>query len=312
MSYVKPRIAVHGGAWSIPDDLVKPYLDGVKRAADLGLEVLKSGGSALDAVERAVSCLEDDPAFDAGVGSFLNEEGFVELDAIIVDGKTLKFGSVASVRRVKNPVRLARLVMERTEFHMFVSAGAERLAEKFGLGLVDPSELIVERELERWKNLQKEGKKPSYIFSTVGAVAIDSNGDLAAATSTGGLPNKMVGRVGDSPLIGCGAYADNSIGAASATGHGESTMRVLLSKLAVDLIPLAGHPKSAAEVALKIMKERTGGLGGLILIDSAGRFGYAHTTKRMALAYSDGQKIVALVSESRRANLKDPNDQVPR
>ncbi len=297
---MKPRIIVHGGAWSISDDLMKPHLNGVRKAAGLGLNILNSGGSALDAVEQAVSYMEDNPAFDAGVGSFLNEKGFVELDAMIVDGRTLKFGSVASVRRVRNPIRLARLVMERTEFHMFVSEGAERLAERFGLGLVDPSELIVEREVERWKNLRREGKRSSYIFSTVGAVAMDSNGDLAAATSTGGLPNKMVGRVGDSPLIGCGAYADNLVGAASATGHGESTMRVLLSKLAVDLIHSTGHPKSAAEVALKIMKERTGGLGGLILIDSAGRFGYAHTTRRMALAYSKGEKIVAFISEEDR------------
>ncbi|MGC9020076.1 MAG: isoaspartyl peptidase/L-asparaginase [Candidatus Methanodesulfokora sp.] len=282
-------IVVHGGAWSIPDDAVDDHIKGCREAAIRGYERLKDG-SAIDAVEEAVRYMEDDPTFDAGYGSFLNSEGEVELDALIVDGKSLRFGAVAGVKRIKNPISLARTVMEKTEHHMFVGEGAEKLAVKIGMKLCDNSELVHPRELERWR---KGGIKD--IFSTVGAVAMDSDGNLAAAVSTGGTPMKLPGRVGDTPLIGCGAYADNLLGAAASTGYGEAIMRVVLAKKAVDLMEKKSAPFAVKE-ALLIMKEKTGGLGGLIAVDSRGNIGFYHTTSRMAFAYIRNGDIRASVS----------------
>ncbi|MCD6348233.1 MAG: isoaspartyl peptidase/L-asparaginase [Candidatus Korarchaeota archaeon] len=281
-----PAIIVHGGAWDLPDHLLEPSIKGVEKAAKEGYRILKEGGSAVDAVERAVIVMEDDPTFDAGVGSVLNEEGYVEMDAIIVDGSALKFGSVAAVRRVKNPVSLARAIMERTENHMFVAEGAEKLALELGLKLVDPKELIVERELRAWKKRRS---------GTVGAVAVDLKGRVAAATSTGGTPMKKPGRVGDTPLIGCGAYA-NEIGGASATGEGEPIMRIMLSRLALDILSMGSSPTDAASRALSFMMAKTGGLGGLIVLDVDGRIGYAHTARRMPIAYDIDGDVVAKVS----------------
>ncbi|MEX2701693.1 MAG: isoaspartyl peptidase/L-asparaginase, partial [Candidatus Baldrarchaeota archaeon] len=230
----KPIILVHGGAWNIPDELVEDHIKGVENAANIGWEILRNGGSALDAVEEAVKAMEDDPTFDAGKGSFLNEEGFVELDAIIMDGATLDVGAVAAVRNIKNPVVLARKVMELTEHVLLVGEGANRFAKKIGMKTVDLSELVLEREIERWKKF-KEGKiSIEKLFEqtpkgTVGAVALDKHGNFAAATSTGGVAGKMVGRVGDTPIVGCGAYADNNYGAVSSTGHGEKIMKIVLA-----------------------------------------------------------------------------------
>ncbi len=284
-----PVIIVHGGAWDIPPDLLEPSILGVERAAQEGLKLMQKGGSALDAVERTVAIMEDDPTFDAGVGSVLNIEGYVELDAIIVDGASLKFGSVAAVRRVKNPISLARAIMERTEEMMFVSEGAERIALELGFELIDPEELIVERERRAWE------RRMSRIRGTVGAVALDSSGRIAAATSTGGVPLKRPGRVGDTPLIGCGAYA-NELGGASSTGQGEPIMRVMLSKLSVDFLVRGSHPTEAARRSLSFMADRTGGWGGIIVLDREGRVGYAHTSKRMAVAYSVDGEVVAKIS----------------
>ncbi len=283
-----PVIVVHGGAWDIPPGLLEPSILGVRRAASEGYRMLETGASALDAVERAVMVMEDDPAFNAGVGSVLNEGGQVEMDAMVMDGSSLKFGSVAAVRRVKNPISLARAIMERTSDLMFVSEGAERVAMELGIPLVDPRTLIVERQLRTWR------ERSSKQEGTVGAVAIDRDGRIAAATSTGGKPMKKPGRVGDTPLIGCGAYA-NGIGGASSTGQGGPIMRVMLSRLAVDM--LTGlDPIEAARRSLSVMADRTGGWGGIIVLDRRGRIGYAHTSKRMAVAYSMGGEIVAKIS----------------
>ncbi len=283
-----PVIVVHGGAWDIPPGLLEPSILGVRRAASEGYRMLETGASALDAVERAVMVMEDDPAFNAGVGSVLNEGGQVEMDAMVMDGSSLKFGSVAAVRRVKNPISLARAIMERTSDLMFVSEGAERVAMELGIPLVDPRTLIVERQLRTWR------ERSSKQEGTVGAVAIDREGQTAAATPTGGKPTKKPGRVGDTPLIGCGAYA-NGIGGASSTGQGGPIMRVMLSRLAVDM--LTGlDPIEAARRSLSVMADRTGGWGGIIVLDRRGRIGYAHTSKRMAVAYSMGGEIVAKIS----------------
>ncbi len=283
-----PVIVVHGGAWKIPEEEHGPHVEGCRRAAAAGWEVLRAGGSALDAVETAVRLLEDDPTFDAGRGSCLNAIGEVELDAIIMDGQTLRLGAVAAVRRIRNPVTLARLIMEKGPYHFLVGPGAEEFARHHGMSLIPPEELVVERERARWEAWRAgEGLYAAELFrpaGTVGAVALDREGHLAAATSTGGKPGKWPGRVGDSPLVGCGAYADDRSAAASATGDGEALMRVLATGAVCARVAEGKGPQEAAEGVLALLAERTGGCGGLIVLDPRGRYGIAHTTPHMAWA----------------------------
>lgn len=283
-----PVIVVHGGAWKIPEEEHEPHIEGCCRAATAGWEVLRAGGSALDAVETAVRLLEDDPTFDAGRGSCLNAIGEVELDAIIMDGQTLRLGAVAAVRRVRNPVSLARLIMEKGPYNFLVGSGAEEFARQHGMGLIPPEELVVGRERARWEAWRAgEGLYAAELFNstgTVGAVALDQEGHLAAATSTGGKPGKWPGRVGDSPLVGCGAYADDRSAAASATGDGEALMRILATGAVCARVAEEKSPQEAAEEVLALLAERTGGYGGLIVLDPRGRYGVAHTTPHMAWA----------------------------
>ncbi|MGB9776511.1 MAG: isoaspartyl peptidase/L-asparaginase [Anaerolineae bacterium] len=292
----KPVIVVHGGAWKIPEEEHEPHIKGCCQAAIAGWEVLRAGGSALDAVERAVRLLEDDPTFDAGRGSCLNAVGEVELDAIIMDGRTLRLGAVAAVRRVRNPVSLARLVMEVGPHHFLVGPGAEEFARQHGMELIPPEELVVERERARWEAWRAgEGLYAAELFSptgTVGAVALDREGHLAAATSTGGKPGKWPGRVGDSPLVGCGGYADDRSAAASATGDGEALMRILATGAVCARVAEGESPQEAAEGVLALLAERTGGCGGLIVLDPRGRSGIAHTTPHMAWAVVGGDGVV--------------------
>lgn len=292
-------LIVHGGAWAIPDDEVAAHQDGCRHARAAGWRVLEQGGSALDAVETAIRLLEDDPAFDAGFGSVLNRDGVVELDAAIMAGEMLRSGAVAAVRRVRNPITLARRVLE-SQVILLAAEGAERFAEANGIPLCDPATLIVERERERWAALaahsdiqaqdafitQKEQLR-AQPGDTVGAVALDRWGQLAAGTSTGGTANKLPGRVGDSPLIGCGLYADNQTGGCSSTGWGESIIKVVLAKTATDLIVACGDPMAAAQAAIAILARRVGGFGGCVLLDLRGRVGFAFNTPRMAYAYRD-------------------------
>ncbi|XP_078469292.1 isoaspartyl peptidase/L-asparaginase-like isoform X5 [Lampetra planeri] len=243
-------VVVHGGAWAIPDDLAEASMAGVKGAAVRAHELLsRGGGSALDAVEVAVKALEDDAAFDAGLrcrhspslalchGSVLTEAGEVEMDALMMDGRTLRLGSVSCVQGVANPVSLARAVMEKTEHAMLTAAGAARFAEALGVARVPQRELVTEAARSEWERYRRYRHAVRALFSservhdTVGAVALDARGDVACATSTGGITNKMPGRVGDSPIVGCGGYADNAVGAVSTTGHGESIMKVTLARL---------------------------------------------------------------------------------
>lgn len=288
---MKPALIVHGDAWEIEAETYTERIAGVRAAVEAGWAILARGGSALDAVEQAVALMEDDPVFNAGVGSALNRDGEIELDAIIMDGRTLALGAVAAVRGITNPVRLARLIMEDTEHSLLVGEGARRFAEMKGMRLAAQAELTVPREVERFRRFQMQAgyRVPAGLtpnpMDTVGAVAIDAQGNVAAATSTGGVHFKMPGRVGDSPLVGSGAYADNQAGAAATTGHGESIMRVVLSKTATDAVGRGFSAQEAADYAIALLHKRTGGYGGIIVVDPQGRVGYAYNTPHMAVGW---------------------------
>src|ERR1700760_1322660 len=314
-----PILLVHGGAWAIPDDAVEAHTFGVRSALLAGYALLERGATAVDAVEAAVAVLEDDEAFDAGRGSFLTREGKVQLDALLMDGGvtgTMRAGGVACVERLLNPIHAARLVLEKSPHVYFVGAGAEAFAAAHGMALIDNDQLVLDRERERLVQAQLrqaagladetfsgqifgDDKSPETAFTrvsesaaasspeiashdTVGAVALDSRGNLAAGTSTGGTLNKTPGRVGDSSLIGCGCYADNLSAAVSLTGWGEPIMKLVLGKWATDRVAAGVAPEMAARQAISYLFNRLGGHGGIILLGPDGRFGMAHNTPAMA------------------------------
>ena len=290
----KPSLIVHGGAWTIPDEAVAACLAGCRRALEVGWAILQRGGAAVDAVETAIVALEEDPTFDAGIGSHLNRDGHVELDAIIMDGATLNAGAVASVERVRNPIRLARKVLDSSEHLMLVGRGAEQFAAEQGLKLCQPDELVIPRELNAWRKCREHNHAPEHhdmrSHGTVGAVARDAQGNIVAGTSTGGTCCKLPGRVGDSPLIGCGCYADSAAGGISCTGWGEAIMKIVMAKTAADFLrPPAGGAsltsQQAASAAVRMLAERAHGTGGLVLLDREGRPGFAFNTPRMAYGY---------------------------
>lgn len=286
-----PVLVVHGGAWAIPDDMVEPHLRGVRNALAAGWRVLERGGPALDAVEEAVVIMEDDDTFDAGRGSFLNREGKVQLDALIMDGATLRAGGVGCVERLRNPVRAARKILSESPHVYFVAEGAEQFAADHGIPLCKNEDLVVPREVERLREYQREeaghGNElfaPTISHDTVGAVALDRQGNIAAATSTGGTLNKAPGRLGDSSLIGCGCYADNLSAAASTTGWGEPIMKLVLAKWTADRVAAGNLPEWAAQEAMNYLKQRLNGHGGIIVLNAQGQIGIAHNTPRMAWA----------------------------
>jgi L-asparaginase / beta-aspartyl-peptidase len=282
-------LIVHGGAWDIPDAAVADCRAGIRRALEAGRDILAKDGSALDAVAAAIVILEDDVTFDAGIGSHLNRDGHVQLDAILMDGATLKAGAVAAVERVRNPIRLARKLLESSDHMMLTGAGAELFAKENGIALCDPSELIIERERTAWLRCREGNHESTFHFGhqhgTVGAVARDSRGQLAAGTSTGGTCCKFPGRVGDSPLIGCGCYADAEAGAISCTGYGEAIMKIVMAKTAADLLQAGASSSDAAKGCIRLLSRRTQGTGGLILLDCEGRPAAAFSTPRMAHGY---------------------------
>jgi beta-aspartyl-peptidase (threonine type) len=334
----QPVLLIHGGAWAMPDDAVAPHERGIANALAAGWAVLSKNGSALDAIEAAITVMEDDDTFDAGRGSFLTRDGRVQLDALMMDGATLRAGGVACVERLRNPIQAARLVLDKSPHVYFVGTGAERFATQHGMRLVDNSELIVPRERDRLMRFQQAelAGHPDTTFSgnaeftttppaepvlaetvleteveqgladearvvsptlhshdTVGAVALDAEGRLAAGTSTGGTLSKAPGRVGDSSLIGCGCYADNDSAAVSLTGWGEPIMKLVLGKWAVDRVAAGRTPQEAATDAIEYLYSRLGGHGGIILLGPDGSVGLAHNTPRMAwgIASSAGQEL---------------------
>jgi len=359
LSKNKPVLLIHGGAWAMPDDAVAAHERGIAAALAAGWDALQRGGTSVDAVEAAVTVMEDDDTFDAGRGSFLTRDGRVQLDALLMNGENLRTGGVACVERLKNPIQAARLVLDKSPHVYFVGPGAERFATQNGMRLIDNSELIVPRERERLMTFQRneaaggtdttfsgnseftapaenlparpeaadfadEVERPSfddgttaleetaleaeveralpenlrldptlYSHDTVGAVALDQYGNLAAGTSTGGTLSKAPGRVGDSSLIGCGCYADNLSAAVSLTGWGEPIMKLVLGKWAVDRVAAGATPQEAATEAIAYLYKRLGGHGGIILLGPDGQLGLAHNTPRMAwgIANADGQQL---------------------
>lgn len=272
--------------------MVEAHLRGVRQAVAAGWSVLSRGGTAVEAVEAAVVVLEDDETFDAGRGSFLNSDGKVQLDAMIMEGHTLRAGGVGCVERIKNPIRAARRILEDSAHVYFVGEGAERYAEEHGIPLIDNRELVIEREVERLRTAKEQvqlqtplefcGDSALSSHDTVGAVALDCQGNVAAGTSTGGTLNKAPGRVGDSSLIGCGCYADNESAAVSTTGWGEAMMKMVIGKRACDSVRAGSDPQQAASESLEEMRRRLKGHGGMILVAPDGRVGVAHNTPRMA------------------------------
>ena len=283
-------LAAHGGAWNIPDDAVLAHAIGLETVLRRGWEALAAGTSAVDVVELMVRALEDDPAFNAGRGAHLNQAGQVELDASIMEGSGLRAGAVAAIQGVRHPISVARKVMDASPHVLLVGAGARRFARQQGAELCSTSELLVGRELDRYRRVRggertlvelefRGAAEPPH--GTVGAVALDHLGRVAAATSSGGTQDKTPGRVGDTPVIGAGTYADDRTGAASSTGWGESILRVVLAKGAVDRMASGATPAAAGRAALVALR-RIQGMGGLILLDRQGRAAAVFNTPRMA------------------------------
>ena len=282
-------IIVHGGAGTASPERSEILQAGCKEAALVGWRMLQEGGSALDAVEAAVRSLEDNPSYNAGTGACLNSDGNIELDAGIMDGQGLHVGAVAGVERIKNPISLARKVLESPHV-LLVGRGAEQFAQEQGISQCTLEELVTERQYKIWQEQQAQEPQqvqPTDKHGTVGAVALDASGVLAAATSTGGIRNKYPGRVGDSPLVGCGFYADE-YAAVSCTGDGEDFVRLLIAKRAADVV---GNSKGgqtareAAEAAIAVLGAKSTGTGGMIVVDRKGNVGFAWNSRNMSHAY---------------------------
>jgi beta-aspartyl-peptidase (threonine type) len=296
-------VLVHGGAGELLPQDVERHHAGCRVAVAAAAAVLGQGGTSLDAVERAVLALEDDPVFNAGTGAVLNEAGLVELDASIMEGARLQAGAVCALPPFAHPIAIARAALEDGRHVLYAGEGAERFALEKGFVRVTSEAMTTGTARERWAAARARMAIDSPALpahgpgGTVGAVAVDTRGSVAAATSTGGISMKRAGRVGDSPMIGAGNYADDDLGACSATGHGESAMRVCLARSAVDLLRARVDPEEAAAAVIRSMTDRVGGHGGVILVDRFGRLGLAHNTAHMTWAaaaeHLDGEVVGA-------------------
>ena len=290
-------LMVHGGAGALDNvkdnKIALRYLESIRRILEHGREVMVLGGSALQAVEACASLLEDDPVFNAGCGSVLNENGKVEMDAAIMDGRDLSAGAVAAVDNIANPVQLARLVLTESEHVMLISEGAMRFADHCGMERVPEDYFFTPERIEQLHQARQQHKmmldhddseedSEYQKYGTIGAIARDPNGNLAATTSTGGIVNKRMGRVGDSPIIGAGVYADNETCAVSGTGFGEDFMRSVISKTIADFIYMKGMDAGQATAAgIEYLTRKVRGRGGVIVIDQDGNCASGFTTKKM-------------------------------
>lgn len=289
-------IIVHAGAgpWQLRPEQLPEAVSACLAAAQAGQAILRQGGSALDAVERAVCLLEDCPVTDAGVGSYLSAAGNIEMDALIMDGRTLGLGAVAAVERVRHPITLARRVMELTPHTLLAGAGASLFADAIGFPRCTLEELITPHAAAYHAAQRRPATSEPTAMGTVGAVALDLAGHVAAATSTGGTREKLPGRVGDSPLVGCGGYADDATGAVSATGQGEALMKLVISKAVCDAMGHGLSPQAAAAVAIQRLTERLQSSGGVIAVNPRGEIGWVFNTDAMPYAYAlNGAEVVA-------------------
>jgi L-asparaginase / beta-aspartyl-peptidase len=278
-------IIVHGGAGDAADARLDGQIEGCHRAVEQAKQLLEAGASALDAVQRAVSILEDDARFNAATGGALTCDGTLELDAAIMEGTGLRAGAVCALPALQNPIALARAILDDGRHVLYCGAGAVAFARAHGFQLADPQRMITQEARDHLAHVLAAGASHNWPAGTVGAVARDQQGQLAAATSTGGISGKRPGRVGDSPLLGAGTYADDAHGAASATGHGEAIMRVALcARVTSALGQPTVSPGNAAYDGLEFMKRRTGSRGGIIVVDRDGRIGWARSTYSMAYA----------------------------
>lgn len=303
-------LMIHGGAGTLKhikdDKTAVRYLESIRCVLEHGRAVLELGGSALQAVETCASLLEDDPVFNAGCGSVLNEHGEAEMDAAIMDGRNLAVGAVAAVRRIANPIQLARYVMTECDHVMLIAEGAMRFAEQCGMELHPNSYFAVPERVEQL-NLARSpriafppmdddpGHDGAQKFGTIGAVARDPKGNLAAATSTGGITNKQQGRVGDSPIVGAGVYADNETCAVSATGYGEEIMRSQIAKTISDFMLMQGlDGAQATRAGIEYFTRKVQGRGGVIVIDREGNCASAMTTRKMIRGWIEkgGETVV--------------------
>ena len=328
-------LVVHGGAGSIAPERVAPANEGCRVAAQVGWQILQNGGSALDVVESVVRALEDDPNYNAGTGSCLNEDGYIEMDASIMEGHTLEVGAVACIERIKHPVTLARRVLESPHV-LLAGTGAREFALEHGITMCRREDLLTERQHKNWLRIREKQQGNEPIFhrreigsvsapqdehdepeihrrevgsisarvesqetgiglqqthesteekhGTVGAVALDAQGHLATATSTGGFTNKHSGRIGDTPLIGCGFYADENA-AISCTGYGEDFIRLMIAKRAADFVAKGMSAREAAEAAIALLGTKATGTGGIIIVDRLGNVGFSWNSENMAYAY---------------------------
>src|ERR1039457_2403062 len=289
----------------MPDDMVDAHIRGVHHALAVGWRVLAQGGAALDAVEEAVVIMDEEGKFEDGGGRLINKKTKVQLDALIMDGATLRAGGVGCVERLRNPVRAARKILSESPHVYFVGQGAEQFAAQHGIPLCNNEDLIIPREVERLHEYQAEAARhgndlfaPTISRDTVGAIALDCNGNIAAATSTGGTLNKAPGRLGDSSLIGCGCYANNESPAVSTPGWGEPIMKLVLAKWTADRISAGNLPEWSAQEAMNYLKQRLNGHGGIIVLNPEGHIGIAHNTPRMAWAFNTIHKEEAGIERS--------------
>jgi len=280
----RPRwaVLVHGGAGDIPDDRVNEHREGCRLAVVAAAAILRSGGSALDAAQRAVEVLEDDPRFNAGTGACLNEVGEVELDASIMEGRGLRAGAVAALSAFRHPIAIARAALEDGVHVMYAGEGAARFARSRGFEPARQEDMITEAARKKWQEVRAGIGHAGWAGGTVGAVVRDASGLVVAATSTGGMTNKRIGRVGDTPIIGAGTYADDEAGAASCTGHGEGFIRTCLGRAAVDLMRSGIFAEEAARRSIEHMNRRVGLDGGIILVGKDGSLGLARSTRTMS------------------------------
>ena len=285
-----PAVVVHGGAGTPKDADPLRYFEGTRRAAEAGWRVLLQGGSALDAAQAAAVVLEDDPAFNAGTGAALTSDGEAELDASCMDGTTLRAGAVACVKTIRNPILAARRVCDDTPHVLICGTGAEAFARECGIPQVPNESLITPRQRARWQELYELAKKEGADsvrrkIGTIGAVAVDGKGHVAACTSTGGTMYKRPGRVGDTPIIGAGTYADDREAAASSTGLGEAILKVSMARAACIRVRDGASPRSAAVAAVGLLRDRAHGEGGIIIAGPDGRLGWAYNPPRMSRAF---------------------------